>query len=657
MKYFKKFYGLITGLFVFIVYLQTIAPSVIQIDTGELASAQALLGIAHPTGYPLFTMLGYLWTLLPFNYSTIYQLNLLAAVWCAGGVIFFIYTMREFLLNISLFVTSKTEKTIQSPKKKKGKEVKVVNVPQTTEVKIPEFVIYFSSIFGGLILGFSKTFWFQSTSVEVYSLHILLISLILFTLIRAYVNSKKYNSYNYWFLFSIALAFGFSNHMTTLLILPLTAYLYFSLFGVKKESIIRLGLMLLIFFPLLIAVYSYLPIRAAQNPVINWGNPIDLERILRHVSGKQYQVWLFSSFDSAKKQFSFFISNLPIEITIHLILSIIGLIVSLINFRKLFFIASILFVSTVLYSINYDIVDIDTYFLLAYFATSIFSVIGIIQIFEWLNHKHIKFALPSIVIIVFLAVHILLTYNKVDQTDIYVFEDYTKEILRASDENSIIFSYQWDFFLSASYYFQFVENYRKDVVVIDKELLRRSWYYKQIETAYPGVTKPINATINQFLDALRPFERSENFNAQLLETLFQKIMTDLVALNVDERTFYIGPEIFENEMQKKQFQLPEGYTIVPDIFFFKVIRGNNYVEAKNPDFKIRFPKKRNYYHETIEKLIGGMLVRRALYEMQFDKLERAKVYIDKIRREFPNYPVPSGLSEAINRSTSNMNLN
>ncbi|MBK7866387.1 MAG: hypothetical protein IPJ75_05025 [Ignavibacteriales bacterium] len=49
MDLLKKYYAAITALFVFIIYFSTMAPSVLQIDTGELAAAQALPGIAHPT--------------------------------------------------------------------------------------------------------------------------------------------------------------------------------------------------------------------------------------------------------------------------------------------------------------------------------------------------------------------------------------------------------------------------------------------------------------------------------------------------------------------------------------------------------------------------------------------------------------------------------
>jgi hypothetical protein len=121
-----------------------------------------------------------------------------------------------------------------------------------------------------------------------------------------------------------------------------------------------------LFIVVLVAIYSYLPIRASQNPILNWGNPLDWERILRHVSGKQYQVWLFSSFDSAGKQFSHFWSILPLEYFLSLLLAVVGLFISIFKARKLAWFILITFVFTVLYSINYDIHDIDSYFLLAF---------------------------------------------------------------------------------------------------------------------------------------------------------------------------------------------------------------------------------------------------------------------------------------------------
>ena len=71
----KKYYISLTSFCIFIIYILTLAPGVVEIDAGELATVQATLGIAHPTGYPLFNMLGFLLLKIPFPVSIIYKAN------------------------------------------------------------------------------------------------------------------------------------------------------------------------------------------------------------------------------------------------------------------------------------------------------------------------------------------------------------------------------------------------------------------------------------------------------------------------------------------------------------------------------------------------------------------------------------------------------
>ena len=152
-------------------------------------------------------------------------------------------------------------------------------------------------------------------------------------------------------------------------------------------------------------------------------------------------------------------------------------------------------------------------------------------------------SLPGL-LLVSLIIQFYSNFDKVNQNGIYTFEDYTKAVIGSVTEDAIIFSYQWDYFISSSYYYKIVEDYRKDVAVIDKELLRRSWYYNQLSNAFPGLFDGVQNEVNEFLLALVPFERSEDFDAQKLETHFRKIMTGLVETNIDEKDFYVAPEIF-----------------------------------------------------------------------------------------------------------------
>ncbi len=644
----KKFYLLGIVFPVGMVYLATLAPTVIHLDAGELTAVQATLGIAHPTGYPLFTLAGYVFSLLPLPGTVSFRLNLLAAFWCLAGLSVFGLTVSLILKNLHVFITPQKQarEKKQTRQKKKDSSAPETAIGPTTISESDPSLLILIPVFAGFILAFSKTFWKQSTSVEVYSLHILLIMVALYTLLKAYIAPEETSRKN-WFIFASALAIGFTNHMTTLLILPATALLFFMKHGFKKESYRLIGKMLLVFFPILILFYSYLPLRASSNPAINWGNPLDFERILRHISGSQYQVWIFSSFDAAKKQLSYFFSNLSSEFNISGLFVIAGIIFSAIRYRKLFYLLFTLFVATVFYAVNYDINDIDAYFLLAYIALGLFGALGIYWVVQLLHDKKFQYGLGSILVLVFVGIQSYFVIDTVKQNDNYTFEDYTKAALSFSDKNSIIFTYQWDFLISPAYYFQFVEKYRTDVKIIDKELLRRSWYYNQMERHYPGIISPLKADISAFLEALKPFERNEQFDANLLESYYRKIMSELVRVNAEKYTFYIAPELFENEMQRGEFTLPEGYRLVPDLFFYKVVKGDDYVPANNPVYTIRFTDRNDYYTETVKKIITSMLVRRAMYEMEYDKVERAKVYIRKIKSDFPDYRLPTGLAEVI----------
>lgn len=645
MKILNKYYYVLTGFVAFIFYLLTIAPTVLQIDAGELAAVQCTLGIAHPTGYPLFTMLGHLFSLIPLPLTKIFQLNILAALYCTIAVSVFTYSAKFILDNLNSFQFDKNLK-VRSKKKKDVRDKKEIEKAKTLELSEP--IKQLIAISGGLFLALSKSFWFQSTSVEVYSLHLLLITIIILASLKAFVNAdKEKNVSKYWMIFAVTLAFGFTNHMTTLLILPGTAYLYFTQNGFNKKSIKQIMFMLIIFFPILFLIYSYLPIRAAQNPDLNWGNPVDWERILRHISGKQYQVWLFSSTEAAAKQLNYFISNLSNEFTFTLLLILSGIVISFIEAKKLFIFLIITFFSTVLYSINYDINDIDSYFLLAYISMAFFALFGIQKLFHIANQKKIKSVLPIIIVIIFLLIQFKNNYAEVNQKQNYVYEDYTKSLLNSLPKNSIVFSYQWDYLISPSYYFQLVEHFRDDVTVIDKELLRRSWYYNQLQVNHPKIIEGIQPGITGFLNALAPFERGENFNANLLENFYRKIMTGLVSSNISKHNYFIAPEIVEGEIRRGEFQLPTGYTLVPHLFLFEVVNTTDYVKAPLPEFKIRFSNIKDKYALSLEKIIANMLAYRAKYELKFNETERAKIYVRKIAAEFKDFILPPELQRLI----------
>lgn len=73
----------VTALVVFAVYVFTLAPSVMGGDAGELIVGAAHGGVLHPPGYPLFAMLGKLFSLLPVG-ELAWRINIFSA--CMGAL-------------------------------------------------------------------------------------------------------------------------------------------------------------------------------------------------------------------------------------------------------------------------------------------------------------------------------------------------------------------------------------------------------------------------------------------------------------------------------------------------------------------------------------------------------------------------------------------
>ncbi len=606
----RKYQHILFFLLIFIIYNLTTAPSVVEIDSGELATIQLLPGVAHPTGYPIFTLLGYVVSkIIPIT-QKILLLNKLAMLYVFLSLIVFYQT------SILLLKHTNISKEISSP----------------------------FAILSTLLLAFSVTFWKQSVSVEVYSLHLFLLLYTIKRLIIAYENGTKRN----WIYFAIALAFAFGNHMTTVMILPAVAFLYFKQNGFTKNSFTLILLMLGVFIPLFIAEYSILILLAHTHPKLNWGDVENVQNLFAHLTGRQYRVWMFSGLAVAKKQLAYFLINLFTEFAYVGLLSVFVGIFALKNLCKdylIFF--SVLALSVIFYAINYDIHDIDSYFLFAYVSFAFFSLFGFLSIYDFLKKQFDK-KIIILILLTFPFVELVVSFGSVSQAKNFVFEDYTKEALNLLDKNSLVLTYQWDYFVSPSYYFRYIENFRSDVAVVDKELLRRSWYYKQLGSNYPFVFNGLQKTVNDFLIALKPFETGGKFNSALLEKLYRKIISGIIANNVKVRSVYIGPELVDNELKRGEFVLPQGYELIPEGLFYKVVPKSKYYDLPFKNFSIRFENApQNRYVKQIEQFVKTMLVRRAFYEMAYNRNEKAKEIVKIYLKKFPGSRLPAMLERLI----------
>lgn len=80
----------VIALFVFLaallLYLPTMSPSVVVDDGGELQMLSYVLGVAHPTGYPLMLLLGWVFSHLPLGGDVAWRVTLLSTVASAAAI-------------------------------------------------------------------------------------------------------------------------------------------------------------------------------------------------------------------------------------------------------------------------------------------------------------------------------------------------------------------------------------------------------------------------------------------------------------------------------------------------------------------------------------------------------------------------------------------
>ncbi len=299
--------GLIAGLLSFAVYAWTAAPSVTLLDSGEFILAAQAFGVPHPTGYPLWTLLGWLFQLLPLG-NAAWEITLLSAIFGALAVGLAALLIRSAGAWYCPHLAAST--------------------PVLTSAL---------AISSALVFAFSLSMWTQATIVEVYTLHALLIGLYLTTL-YAWVRDPASERLIYWVFFTFSLAF--SNHQLTLALAPLPfllvlalrrdllwdlgvaaavsvliAYLTFALFTdspVVIKAAVRLtylvvtlvGIILLVrrfrlrwrliaLLPVAILLgllpYAYLPVASATNPPMNWGYTRTADGFFASFNRSQYR--------------------------------------------------------------------------------------------------------------------------------------------------------------------------------------------------------------------------------------------------------------------------------------------------------------------------------------------------------------------------------
>ena len=254
--------GALLFLLTFTIYNLTLCPTVYWYDSGELISACTNLGIAHPTGYPLYTILGRVFSLLPTGNPAV-RVNGMSAFFGALTVVIIYLVVKA---------------TIYSLRSNKQQDAIDNRWTRLYEKEVP-------AVTASLFFAFSHLFWTQTAIAEVYTLHTFLIALLVLNLLLWRRTSTLYDD-KYLYTFSFLLGLSLGHHLTTLLFFP--AFLFFIIAtDIRTLKRIKVIVIAFVFLLLGLSVDLYLLIRADVQPLQNWGNPNTWSRLIDVITGTE----------------------------------------------------------------------------------------------------------------------------------------------------------------------------------------------------------------------------------------------------------------------------------------------------------------------------------------------------------------------------------
>ncbi|MFH1891976.1 MAG: DUF2723 domain-containing protein [Candidatus Zixiibacteriota bacterium] len=531
----------------FIWLLKTLSGYVGWVDSGELTVACFTLGIAHPTGYPIYTLLGRVSTLF-FPGEIIEAVSFVSLLAGLGAGVLFILTIRSIFKHVGILADSKANHLLAA----------------STSI---------------VVLLYTPLVWSLSVTVEVYALHLLFVTAIFYLVVESTAISKA-RLMRTVALLAYLLGLSFSHHLSTVLLLPALAF-WAAGTGAIRRNLIRLIPVCAILGLLGLTAYLYLPIRAFQTPVINWGDPTTLENFIRHASGWQYRVWMFNKpgaeiLQSMGDLIGLVVRQLPLLMVVP---AAIGLVVLTVKSRFISIFLGIVFVSNVIYAAGYTIPEIDTYLLPTILIYAIWCVIGIAAMcmfaLEKLAGRSTRIIAPYAIagLLLLLGFYQIITNREyADRSSYRYVDDQNKLLFDCMEQRAIFLTANWDYY-SPLLYTRFADSIRTDITAIDIGLLQRSWYYKYISQIDPELDQRISDAERRFMPLVRNFERGDPYDPAKIEAIYQEIIATIAA--TPDRPVYI-------DLGTKFEKLSE-FGMAPVGLLFRLIRKDDLFVPRPPE--------------------------------------------------------------------------
>jgi len=569
--------------FVFLVYLYTMAPTVSFWDCGEFIACSYILGVPHPPGTPLFILIGRVFTLLPLFGSIAPRVNFISVLSSALTV------WLAYLLIVRI-----VRHILRDKESASGGWVRVS--------------AYIGGISGSLFLGFSQTYWSNAVEAEVYGVAMFLMVLITYLGLLWLERKGEPGSDRLLVLIGFLGMISIGIHMTVYIIMPAIFLLVILEDRTKLKDIrfwvsgIILSLVMFTLVPFLVTLFIwlllsfifwqlnphsrgwnfvfalilfavigytvqlYIPLRSRLEPAIDENDPNGWAGMRYFLERKQYgQVSMvdrmFTRRGSWKNQFGvhermgfwgFFREQYLARSLwfIPILLGFLGVAEAIRRVKgigwMLLFLVLISSVGLVLY-LNFgdgtkpnpitgeierlEVRDRDYFFTPAFVFFALVMGLGVSRVLSYLGEELSKwkvkefvnkFAVYGLSAIFLLAPLMPLErglHSPTNRRNNYIPYDYAYNILESCDKDAILFT-NGDNDTFPLWFIQEVEKIRTDVRVINLSLANTPWYMKQRKNIWGA---PLSFTDRQ-IEKLLPVRLSSGKVLRVQDQIVDNIL-------------------------------------------------------------------------------------------------------------------------------------
>jgi transmembrane protein TMEM260 (protein O-mannosyltransferase) len=456
-------------------YFVTAARDIVVGDTPELITAAATLGVAHEPGYPLFTMLGHFFSLIPFG-SIPFRVNLLSAT-CDALTVGVIY-LAAIRLTRS----------------------------------------YRAAAIAALILAVNPIFWTWSLAAEVFPLNNLLAAILILLLVTWHEEPERSGALvTAFFVAGLAL----TNHQTIVLLAPAFGFVLW-----QRRSVLRAhpGFLAsgVIAFAIGLLPYAYVPWASAHHPAYNWGNVSSIRDLIAVIRRKTYGTGHLVSVPeyrggSAVARVAALLSSLGLT---SLALTLLGALAAYRRARWYFWFSVIAFIFAGPFFVWITNLDLATapsalfilqrFFLLSQVILAPLVAFGVLWIARLIRRHAPQLAVsPSRLVaggsLIAVTLIVLTNYRHIDQSRNFIERRFVEDVWATTEPGSILLA-RGDIAF-ALMYFQKVEHTGKGTQIVLIPLLSTDWYVHQLREEHSDLIVPfdrydvINNNLKKFVEA------------------------------------------------------------------------------------------------------------------------------------------------------------